>query len=447
MAKQIKAIKCPQCGSSFHTKISDEHYKCNNCGTEYLLDNDDINVNINHRYNTTPTNNSRVFKIVGGILLFIIVSFTLMTTCSRLFRKSKPTPIYNSYSNVEDDKKNDDKKDLFKDSFEYSFLFENNRKDIIVFGISKREYGKTFSKDDRNGYYLIFKNLLTGKILQEAKLDIKELKSKDARTFVDGKTYIIINKRILYAINESSLSLDDITESTFKKRQEFNSGIANLEFVYEGRGNGLRVMSNLGKEYFYYPIVDKVYTEDSVYGAGLGFNTLLPGAKNITYYSTTRKSDDFKDEPIQLLRIIYKSNNGGPEERTKSPSWFKDFGRSGIFTDRSPYTKRLFRKDRNRIVSYTDITPGRLYFNAGVKYFDDKVIIIVFRPTVAEDAPYILQCLDANSAEVKWTLDLEDKSLRSESLISTSHGYIGKSGYSQYILISKEGKIEKEFPL
>lgn len=447
MAKQIKAIKCPQCGSSLHTKISDEHYKCNNCSTEYFLDNDDINVNINHRYNNRPIDSSKIFKIIGGILLLFIVSVILMTTCNHLFKKNSPSSTYSTYSSSGDDKKNDNKKSQFKDSFEYSLIFENNSKEVIVLGISKRAYGETFSKDDRNGYYLIFKNLLTEKILQETKLDIKDLKNKDARTFIDGRTYIIINKKTLYIVNESNLSLDDITESTFKKREEFNSGIANVEFVYEGRGDGLRVMTNLGKEYFYYPMVDKVYIETNVFVAGLGFNTLLPGAKNVTYYTMTRKSDDYKDEPIQLLRIVYKSNNGGPEDKIKSPSWFKDYGGSGIFTNRSPHRKQLFRGDRNRIVSYTDITPGRLYFNAGVKYFDDKIIIISFRPTVAEDASYILQCLNANSAEIKWTLDLEDKGLRLESLISTSHGYIGKSGYNKYILISKEGKIEKEFLL
>lgn len=447
MAKQIKAIKCPQCGSSLNTKISEDHYKCNSCGTEYFLDSDDVNININHRFNQPPTDNSKVFKIIGGILFFIIASSIMMTTCSRLFRKTTPSPTYETYSSSSTKEENEDKINKFKDSFEYSFIFENSGKDIIACGISKREYGETFSKDERNGYYFIFKNLLTGKILKETKLDIKELKNKDARTFVDGKTYIIINKRTLYVINQDNLSLDDVTESTFNKRQEFSSGIASLEFVYEPRGNGLQVLSNVGKEYFYYPIVDKVYNENSVYNAGLGFSTLLPGAKNVTYYETTSKSDYFKEEPIQLLRIVYKSNNGGPEEKENNPSWFKDFGGSGIFTDRSPYTKRLFREERNRIVSYTDITPGRLYFGAAVKYFDDKIIIISFRPTVAEDAPRILQCLDANSAEVKWTLNLEDKDAIKDRLIATSHGYIGKAGYNRYILITTDGKIDRELSL
>lgn len=444
MAKQIKAIKCPQCGSSLNSKISEDHYKCNNCGTEYFLDNDDVNININHRFNQPPTDNSKIFKIIGGILLFIVASSIFITTCSRLFKKNTPSSTYGVYSSSNNKEKDEDKKNKFKDSFNYSFVFENNSKDIIVFGISKREYGEAFSKDERDGYYFIFKNLLTGKILEATKLDIKEVKNKDARTFVDGKTYLIINKRTLYVINEANLSVDDITESTFNKHQEFSSGIASLEFVYEPRGNGLQVMSNVGKEYFYYPLVDKVYNGDSAYTARLGFNTLLPGAKNVTYYETTRKSDYFKEEPIQLLRIVYKSNNGGPEEKENNPSWFKDFGRSGVFTDRSPYVKRLFREERNRIVSYTDITPGRLYFSAAVKYFDDKVVIISFRPTAAEDAPRILQCLDANSAEVKWSLNLEEKDAIQDHLIATSHGYIGKAGYNRYILITTDGKIDRE---
>ncbi len=55
MAKQIKAIKCPQCGSSLNTKISEEHFKCDSCGTQYFLDNDDVNINVNHQFNNTST--------------------------------------------------------------------------------------------------------------------------------------------------------------------------------------------------------------------------------------------------------------------------------------------------------------------------------------------------------------------------------------------------------
>ena len=40
MATEIKAIKCPQCGSSQKTEIRPRYYRCTSCQTEYFLDDD-----------------------------------------------------------------------------------------------------------------------------------------------------------------------------------------------------------------------------------------------------------------------------------------------------------------------------------------------------------------------------------------------------------------------
>ena len=50
MATKIKAVKCPQCGSEKHEKIDEKRFRCKSCGTEFYIEDDDINININHRY-------------------------------------------------------------------------------------------------------------------------------------------------------------------------------------------------------------------------------------------------------------------------------------------------------------------------------------------------------------------------------------------------------------
>ncbi len=446
MAKQIKAIKCPQCGSSSNTKISEDRYKCNSCNTEYFLDNDDININVNHQYKGNNIDSSKILKRIGiGALSFIFI-IIFINACGFLFRNSSKKPQY-EYGTSEASYNKEEEKDKFDDSFECSYIFENGNKDVIVFSLVERKYGETFSEDSRNGYYFIFTNLLSNKIVKETKIDIKELKDRELRTFFNGKTYLLINKRILYEVNRTDLSVDNVTETILKNRQEFTSGTASIEFVYEPRGSGFKLMTNLGKEYFYYPIVDKVYTENTVYDAGIGFRSLLPVAKDVTYYEFSSKSDDFKDEPIQLLKIVYKSNCGGPEDKETNPRWFKDFGGSGIFTELSPYTKRLFRTDMSRIVSYKDLTPERLYFAADVKYFDDKVLIIKYRPTIADDAPIILQCLDIDTYEIKWTLDLDKEANFSKDLLNTSQGYIAEINDDHFLIIDVNGKITKNIKL
>ncbi len=46
MAKQIKAIACPRCRSTQKATIRPDTYRCENCGTEYFLDSDDITITV-----------------------------------------------------------------------------------------------------------------------------------------------------------------------------------------------------------------------------------------------------------------------------------------------------------------------------------------------------------------------------------------------------------------
>lgn len=453
MAKSIKAIKCPHCGSTQATHIKEDYYKCNNCGTEYFLDNDDINVNVKYNYNRNPNNEAAtIFKVLGiigvvVILIFIILGFSI---CSSSKRRSKSKQLLTSYdtyesSSIQKEKEDPDKHD---DYYEKAHLFTSDKNEPLIFTITKRSY--VTADDPRTGYYLSFVNVLDQKALEakEFKLDIKDLKKSELRVFIDGNIYVIINKQKLFKIDTKTLDIQDVTTELFSKQEVFSSGVANLEFVYELRGNGLKVVTNMGKEYFYYPMVDKVYTEKNVYDAGQGFASLLPGAKDVTYYTFTSKSDDF-DEPIQLLKVVYRSNNGGPEENPYTIKWFKDYVRYGLITDDTPYTKQLFRKDRNRIVSYKDLTPGRIYFRADVSYYDDQNIIISYKPTVADDIDRILQCLDVNTLEIKWTftLDMIKGSGYIERFISFNNGYVAQISSSKYLIISKDGKFEKEINL
>lgn len=53
MAKEIKAIKCPNCGSVNKIELKPDFYKCSSCQTEYFLDDNDVNINYNHNFNNS----------------------------------------------------------------------------------------------------------------------------------------------------------------------------------------------------------------------------------------------------------------------------------------------------------------------------------------------------------------------------------------------------------
>ena len=58
MPTEIKAIKCPQCGSTENIELGQNRFKCKKCGTEYFLDNDS---------NTEPDNAKRKGGLIGLI--------------------------------------------------------------------------------------------------------------------------------------------------------------------------------------------------------------------------------------------------------------------------------------------------------------------------------------------------------------------------------------------
>ena len=72
MAKSIKAIECPKCGSTQKTAVRPDVFRCESCGTEYYLDNDDINVNYTVRQHapasaTPELTGTRRAVVVGAV--------------------------------------------------------------------------------------------------------------------------------------------------------------------------------------------------------------------------------------------------------------------------------------------------------------------------------------------------------------------------------------------
>jgi DNA-directed RNA polymerase subunit RPC12/RpoP len=105
MAKNIKAIKCPHCGSIKITTLRPDYYKCDSCGTEFFLDSDDININHNYNY---PRNNQDQYKAIR-IVLFAVVGFIALMfvigALSAIFPKSQRPIIQHSTSNTAEKKK------------------------------------------------------------------------------------------------------------------------------------------------------------------------------------------------------------------------------------------------------------------------------------------------------------------------------------------------------
>lgn len=96
MAKEIKAIRSPECGSTAKTEIKPDVYPCINCQTDYYLDDDDITVNYNHNYSYTnahPALGTQKTKLVIAIAAIVFVILTISILAGLL---SKSAPIVNN---------------------------------------------------------------------------------------------------------------------------------------------------------------------------------------------------------------------------------------------------------------------------------------------------------------------------------------------------------------
>lgn len=421
MAKQIKTIQCPQCGSAQQSNIKEDHYKCGSCGAEYFLDNDDINVNI--RYQTEPpkqVNTNNKVAIIASITISVII--TLMIFVNNINKSSSSS--HGVYSSGTPSIKTVAQK-KYKESIKTSVL--SNTGSTILFYLTDRKYDRA-DTDDKNGLYAVFYDYMKKKIVKEEKLDedVKRGGSLE-QTFLPAskRYYIIANGRKIMDLNFDKFTFRDVTTELLAEHTEFSSGIASAKFIYAERGEGFVLISNMGKEFYFVPSLNKLYKKDDFYEAGAnGMRGVMPNAINKTYYTFTKTSYDYPEADIQLLKIIYKYNNGGPEDKESSPSWRKQYPYSGIIYDNTPFKKILIDKDRARVTAFEDITPGRHYFSASVEYQgDESSLLISFKPTIAPDEKTQLQLLNLNTKEPIWTVTIDNGLGRSEA-VKTDKYYV-----------------------
>ena len=410
MAKQIKAIKCPQCGSTQVDGTGEDRYRCRSCSTEFWLDSDDITIHHKHEYVGMPTptmgedflkkHKRWVYLISAGFVLLFFFGSTLSSLCSR------ETMVT---SNVRDVLPSSSIYDRYQWDLEGLFPFIDRKGNPIIMTWGKREpvVGRSESKD---GYFALSVDPDTKKIVKsQAMPEVKEIKSAEARELSDGRLYLIINKQKLYEINRTTYELREVTPAEdFPQIEELSKGIAEIDF-YSADEEGLSLMTNLGKKYVLYPIIGKLYSDKTVWQQ---FSITPPNASIYTAFTfSSNDRIDYPDELIQLVKYQYRWQVGYPRSKP-SFQWQKDYGGSGIFTDRDPYRKVFitdWSKQRSRLVSYKDFTHEAYYFSPEVLHYDDNQVFITYRPTIDKDAPRIYQCLDARTAEVKWTYQ-EDSS-------------------------------------
>ncbi len=422
MPTHIKALKCPQCGSTRATKISEDHYRCDSCSTEFYLDSDDIT--IHHKVETKPAPNTFLRRLLL-IILAPAAFFSLITIGLIVWGSSR-----------EETSRERDGEEHMSYACERLMAFSSTagRPIVVLCGAARRD-DSSGDWDHAKGIMYFFDGE-TYEIIK--KLELPDVTGRvsvtDARQFEDGTYYVVLNKKRLFAIDRSTLDVKEIHGEDYKL-PELSEGFGKLALYFHEYGDALEIETNLGKKFVYYPIANKLYTDQSIFKA---YEDKLPAPKLRTRFTFSEQmmGSDYKDEQIQLVRYQTLEQLGYPR-RTPHFGWEND--------RHSYYPKKIFVSqyfvEESRLQSYEDFTPGAYYFSPTVLYESDDQILISFKPTAAADAKKMLRCLDAQTGQVLWScsegLDGLDFCL---GVARFSGGYV-LVDYSHSWLISSEGKV------
>ena len=416
MPKHIKTIKCPQCGSTRATQLREDHYRCDSCSTEFYLDSDDIT--IHHKFETERNTSTAKFKRFFLVLLAVTIFFSLIIIGLITLGSSREESL---------------RIVCVEGKISYSikelatFTTTAGRPIVVIFGSARPT--SSINVDDAKGF-VSFYDGETQKLVKKIEfLDVKgRIQNMDMRRFGDGAFYIVFNEAHLYRLDPSTLDMTEVHGEDYK-RPELSQGFAKVVFYYSQFGDALKVKTNLGESFVYYPIADKIYTEREAYAAPL---EPLPAPKVATHFTFSLESSDYPNKQLQLIRYRRLEQDGYPCEypRFQWRSW--DGKERLIF----PYSEK-----RARLQGYEDLTPGAYYFSPGVLDASEDQILITFKPTAADDAKQMLRCLDAQTGKVLWSYSDDENNLNGGSVASRfAGGYVVVNYRSSYV-ISNEGKL------
>ncbi len=439
MAKRIKAIKCPQCGSTKAKELRTDYYQCKACHTEFFIDSDDIN--INHKYDTPlKTTNAKPVLIVIGILVGIFIFFNII----RAIFAPEPSSNYTPPTPVIVEEKEEEV--IFWDHIDEfnGFANVNGEGMILVIGSRGSKKGINVS-EEKNPSFGIYQAIDKKEIFIKPirGLEKIEISSAEVKSFENGDVYAVINKKKLFKLNTKTYELEEVIFQSLNL-PELSEGVFGIEFAYQN--DGFEVVNELGKSLFYLPIINKVYTKDAFYSSR---TKKMPTAKKQVAFQFSRGSEDFPNEKRQLIKYYYWSQIGYP---THIPyfQWRKDYGGSGIFTENSPYRKVLvlpYIAEISRLISLSDFTPNRNYISGKVLAYNDKEVLISFKPTLSGNT--IIQILDAKTAEIKWTMPSDTPHLiTNEDVIKVKDGFLFTEYEKSWLfnMVNKESKyIEWDF--
>ena len=389
MAKNIKAIKCPNCGSVKKTEIKPDYFVCTSCDTEYFLDNDDINVNINHTPNpSAPVQPIDIKKsiplIIGG---FVILSIII------LFRLLSPSGG-SKQSNFAAEKEKYD----FTTSKDFVYANAKTEKAVLL------RIGRENIREENGNYdfvntHAVFIDPINKTIIKDDVLfsRTRRLDTHDVRFYEgsDQAIYVIHTGPFIYKLDRDNNQLIDLTNTIFKNHPELAAGVAKVD-TYR-MNEYWTVLSNDGLSYYYFPTQD-VLTQD--------YNVVREMGKKSTI------AKPFKVDKHNLLKVIAVGQN-----------------------------------DKEKTVTLSE---NKKIFDGKINYQDQTNLIISTKTNANSESLNMLQSIDVSTGKTLWSLPANNFDY--QNMCRVKEGYAiryssnSKADYvSGVFIISPEGKLLHDY--
>ncbi len=373
MAKNVKAIKCPQCGSVDKEALGDDRFLCQNCGTEYYLDDDYTHI-VHHldttAHSTPDTLESTKSKTSLKTILILTGVVTLLITLV----------------NILPSKRNSDGSLLSSDFLEEELLLTKNKKDQIIpvmVGIQKAENSGT------NANTVVVKFYDEDfKLTKEQSLKVKFSKSSgfllETSYMTNGDAYILCGEKVLLRIDPDHLKLQEFESEYYSAYPELASGIAQIET--KNNQDAFKILAQNGSSYLLLPILQKlISTEQEVQVERMQ----VPNAPPVTFYT-------FCDKNVgKLVSYVQKFETGH----------LRDIPYFDCDEEEIASSDPKLRFKSTNLVSYQTLT-DRIFYNATILGYDDQRLIVSTTLDAADESSPKIQALTTQTGEVVWTYEL-----------------------------------------
>jgi hypothetical protein len=401
MPKDIKVIKCPNCGSIHKTEIKPDFYRCDNCQTEYYLDNDDINVNINYRNTPQPDLKPPIQKAAGWIVMFLVI-FVIIIVFFVI-----PSGHKSYTSNYTPPKKHYDF--LSNGDLVYTNTTTNSP---VYLRIGREDIDGPNNSVDYVKVHTVFIDPISKKVIKDVLLfpKVRRLDDHDCyfHIFMNGDIYAIYNKSLLFRVDPQSNTLSNVTQDFIKKHTELNSGIASMTLGTDD--DYISILTNDGTNLFYSPLTDKIYAN-------------YKGPEDAKFKTMKKPFYQFVDtDRISISRVAVKLLKFSAAANPDS-------------------------------LHFKNITGNRKFFEREIIYQNPDNLLIFVHISAGEKAPTSLQSIDVNTGKVKWAL-AKSYSFSYDNAVKCKQGFAlhYSSGedmdyISGVYIIAPDGKIVSDYLL